>query len=471
MLNYIKSPMLSKTFSGNNLIIFIHLICFQFINIIAVHGQFRRPDIQSFSTNDQEDLRDLILIHTDINNATIAHNAQLDADQTNNDANTRVHGGGKLFLPWHRDFIASLETFLIAQGFPQYVPLPKWNPATCIPDAFFGPNAHVQITGCDPMQGECDPPECQCPATGVGCPNAVFPYNFSQFDITSNMDICNGPFFDDAGTTGFSNRLEATHDPVHNSIGGSFATGYSPSSAIFFLWHAYLDDIYESYLCKCSNDNDGTDDHYNAFNGGINQGLITFMDFSNIPVIRAFNNFTTVGNVVIRNTSNITFFAGNRIVLEPGFETELGAIFVAEIDNCPRPGDQTPCKTGSVAGNDDPTPETEIIAPEVVVQEEVVQEEKAKEIPDNIAFEGYHLNNYPNPFSEGTIIGVYLPGHFGHSEIIVYDIIGVVVKRFALKSGHNFIEINAGDIEQGTYLYSLISAGYKIETKSMVHVK
>lgn len=90
---------------------------------------------------------------------------------------------------------------------------------------------------------------------------------------------------------------------------------------------------------------------------------------------------------------------------------------------------------------------------------------------DETLYEGYTLSNYPNPFIDGTIIAAYLPGELFNSEIVVYDVVGSVINRFPLKSGHNFIEITSDDLDAGIYFYSLISDRARIETKKMVHIK
>ena len=187
-------------------------------------------------------------------------------------------------------------------------------------------------------------------------------------------------------------------------------------------------------------------------------------------VYKAVNNifFATNGPVTITNNAEVILQAGNEIISGTDITVEPGSVVSADIVTC-----TGSCKTSNNNYGDNDNNDISNGSENIDMESEEVEDPDniRNEIPDNIVFEGYHLNNYPNPFSEGTIIGAYVPGNFGHSEIIVYDIIGVVVKRFVLKSGHNFIEINAGDLEHGTYLYTLISAGYKIETKTMVHVK
>src|SRR5262245_15551028 len=51
-------------------------------------------------------------------------------------AHTWHHVGNPAFFDGHRQYIGKLESWLISQGFPQFVPLPKWDPATQIPGPF-----------------------------------------------------------------------------------------------------------------------------------------------------------------------------------------------------------------------------------------------------------------------------------------------------------------------------------------------
>ena len=83
----------------------------------------------------------------------------------------------------------------------------------------------------------------------------------------------------------------------------------------------------------------------------------------------------------------------------------------------------------------------------------------------------YHLTNYPNPFSEGTIIAAMITPELQPGEVVVYDIMGNEVMRYKLKSGQNFIEISGGEFSQSVYFYSLISKGVKLEIKKMIQLK
>ena len=101
------------------------------------------------------------------------------------------------------------------------------------------------------------------------------------------------------------------------------------------------------------------------------------------------------------------------------------------------------------------------------ITETVVSVQDIEEIPKSFNLS----NNYPNPFSDGTIIAAYIPGNFANNELVIYDIIGNVIKRFSLTPGHNFIEIKASDVKLGIYFYGLFINKQRVETKKMVHLK
>lgn len=51
-----------------------------------------------------------------------------------------IHMDGSIFLSFHRNYLAGLESYLVGQGHPEWSPLPAWDPATRIPDEFNPPN-------------------------------------------------------------------------------------------------------------------------------------------------------------------------------------------------------------------------------------------------------------------------------------------------------------------------------------------
>lgn len=117
-------------------------------------------------------------------------------------------------LSWHRNFILGLENFLVAQGHPEWSPLPAWNPAEPIPAEFNIPNAGPdRLLNLNP---------------GI---------NFSPDFDHSNL----GNFETD---TDLGMAIMGRHGSVHITVGGLMGNFRSPAAPIFWPWHSFLDDIW-----------------------------------------------------------------------------------------------------------------------------------------------------------------------------------------------------------------------------------
>lgn len=77
--------------------------------------------------------------------------------------------------------------------------------------------------------------------------------------------------------------------------------------------------------------------------------------------------------------------------------------------------------------------------------------------------------NTPNPFTQSTSIGYYLPETVGKAAITIYNINGTQLKSIALQQrGQRNITLAGGEFKPGIYLYALIVDGQLIDTKRMV---
>jgi hypothetical protein len=79
----------------------------------------------------------------------------------------------------------------------------------------------------------------------------------------------------------------------------------------------------------------------------------------------------------------------------------------------------------------------------------------------------YLLQNAPNPFSQNTTVRCYVPSSVKQAQLAVYSNSGQLVKSYTLTNGMNNVTINAGTLSSGKYVYSLITDGKKVDTKSM----
>ncbi|MEO1263062.1 MAG: tyrosinase family protein [Bacteroidota bacterium] len=128
------------------------------------------------------------------------------------------------FLDWHRAFIKNLEDWLIDEGLPRFVPLPAWDPCKEVPAPFLD-----QSSACPGFF----PPE-----------NATINCGFFGSDKYDCDNLCSFDSFCD-----FTDQLETNHGGPHNFLGGSMPNPPdAAATAIFYVYHAYIDDIYQDWL-------------------------------------------------------------------------------------------------------------------------------------------------------------------------------------------------------------------------------
>lgn len=96
------------------------------------------------------------------------------------------------------------------------------------------------------------------------------------------------------------------------------------------------------------------------------------------------------------------------------------------------------------------------------------QTEVSKMVEVSNQFDGASLSqNVPNPFTTNTVITFTLPKAYKNAKIGVYDLNGHELKLFTLNNSSNSITIEAGNLQAGMYLYSLIIDGVSVDTKKM----
>jgi hypothetical protein len=77
--------------------------------------------------------------------------------------------------------------------------------------------------------------------------------------------------------------------------------------------------------------------------------------------------------------------------------------------------------------------------------------------------------NSPNPYNGNTVIAYHLPQSATNAEIIVSTVTGTVIKSVSLNgNGDGQVMLNAGALASGTYFYTLLVNGQKIDTKEMI---
>lgn len=80
--------------------------------------------------------------------------------------------------------------------------------------------------------------------------------------------------------------------------------------------------------------------------------------------------------------------------------------------------------------------------------------------------------NAPNPFNNATLIRYNIPADVQNAQITITDIKGTTLKAIPLNNkGTGQVSIAAGTLMSGTYIYSLVVDGKKIDSKQMVLTK
>jgi len=107
-------------------------------------------------------------------------------------------------------------------------------------------------------------------------------------------------------------------------------------------------------------------------------------------------------------------------------------------------------------------------------QQSKAQRESTPAISTNIATanEASLEQNVPNPFNENSAIACYLPETVKEAVIKVFSSEGVEIKSYGVKEkGYNKIIISANSLAPGIYVYSLITDGNAVASKTMVITK
>ncbi len=132
-----------------------------------------------------------------------------------NAVSSGVHNDPVGFLSFHRNYIAGLDTFLVEQGYAQWVPLPAWDPAEPIPEEFNIPNSGPErLLNLNP--------------------NVSFSPEFDQENLTNFATV------EELGMA-----LMTRHNLVHARIGGVMNNlRRAPIAPIFWVFHSFVDDIW-----------------------------------------------------------------------------------------------------------------------------------------------------------------------------------------------------------------------------------
>jgi hypothetical protein len=155
---------------------------------------------------------------------------------------------GLAFFPGHRGYIGGFEMWLLnVRNRPEFVPLPKWNPATSIPSDF----QRTDTTACREAGGVV--PEC----SGImnSNINTMLPTSFvfaGPPPTTSGLCAYTDIRRLQVGGGGRPSLEHDYHDGVHCAVGGTMCNVFlSPATLVFWPWHAFVDDVGHQYERAC----------------------------------------------------------------------------------------------------------------------------------------------------------------------------------------------------------------------------
>jgi hypothetical protein len=230
-------------------------ICLFGILSISLRAQVRR-DLNSLTAAERSTLVTLMQQYITSDVVEDHCNYQRKTGSSTLDIHNDTH-----FLPFHRAYIEGMEDYLIKQGYPQFVPLPSWNPANSVPTEFRLVDANCSTASVNCNMNVTNTPSTDCSTSINWSPNIARPRYLSlPVQTGTSNDLCDWPFV--TGSGGLSRIAEGEtpntpnstyHNSVHTSMGGAMRYFTSPGAPIFFCWHAYIDDIWKQYQCSCTN--------------------------------------------------------------------------------------------------------------------------------------------------------------------------------------------------------------------------
>ena len=167
------------------------------------------------------------------------------------------------FMPFHRAYLEGMEDFFILNGHPEFVPLPAWNPKFATPQEFRLVDADCMLTDCSinvsgGPSNYCEEPDDWSPDVDRDDYNELDDLCDYDYDPPSPPPV---PWEGDDGE--LSRTLETPyHNDVHINMDNNMKSYASPSSPIFWNWHAYLDDMWKEWECNCPQSNTQNVDLY-----------------------------------------------------------------------------------------------------------------------------------------------------------------------------------------------------------------
>jgi V8-like Glu-specific endopeptidase len=222
----------------------------------------------------------------------------------------------------------------------------------------------------------------------------------------------------------------------------------------------------QHYISSMSGDETCRDDWYFASGNDLHTSAnVNFLNLSSIGTrqydgVYNAKNSIVAENVTIQAGTSVTFEAGNKIVLKPGFHAEAGSNFVAKIGYCER-GCGNGFKMAGGSNPNQPKDDMTIVQNEQEIENIIL--EKNKEISDTLYFFDETITIFPNP-NDGSF-EISLP--FKSEEIYRIQVINQTGQIVFEKTSHTGTEINIPNPIPGMYFVSVVSKG-KVFTQKII---
>ncbi len=102
----------------------------------------------------------------------------------------------------------------------------------------------------------------------------------------------------------------------------------------------------------------------------------------------------------------------------------------------------------------------------LVLQEKKVERSIPETIDTNVQ-NAILKQNVPNPFTNKTAIAYQLPKTVEQAALTIFDLTGNTISTFQI-TGKGTVELKAGTLQAGTYIYSIIANGQTLASKKMI---
>lgn len=362
--------------------------------------------------------------------------------QAHEDHMPDVHGDER-FLPWHRLFVLELEEAL--QNINPLLNVPYWNWVT--------DNSATDPLWDQSFLGQFDDVNVWA---SLGRTLSAPPALPTQTDV-DNVQVL-------SDFNQYRQDLESIHNDPHCWVGGIMCQlANSPLDPVFYLHHAVVDKLWQQWedenqsssfqstsLPRYPNTdpNDITDSRdLNVWYA--EDGVVMLDDYETSGT----NDYAYTGRIesedfTVASGSDVSFIAGNSVVLGPGFKTVTGSTFFANVD----PG----------VGN---------ILSKMVEEDQLVDRIDERQVIDT-SIEWSLSQNYPNPFNPITLIQFTL-SEPENVRLVVYDVMGREVTRLVdapMEAGEHKVRFDGTGLSSGIYIYR-IQAGDFVQSRRMTFIK